>query len=86
MPLIAKVSIRLPDEVLQAVEVRRRQSGEARSGFVRRAVEALLRQDRERDAVDRYVAGYLADPESADETAWADLGADRLAQVAPPSS
>ncbi len=80
MARAAKVSISLPDDLLRSVEARRHQSRETRSDFFRRAAESLLRQDREREAVDRYVAGYLAQPETEAEIAWGELGAAHLSQ------
>jgi Arc/MetJ-type ribon-helix-helix transcriptional regulator len=44
-----KIAISLPEEVLDAVERERGESGESRSEFFRRAVEALLRRQREQE-------------------------------------
>lgn len=76
----AKISISLPDELLRDVERLRSGSRETRSDFFRRAAESLLRQDREREAVERYVRGYVANPESDAEEAWARLGETRIAE------
>ena len=64
MSRTAKVSISLPENVLDAAERERRSTGESRSEFFRRAVEALLKQKREDEAVEQYMAGYLAEPET----------------------
>jgi metal-responsive CopG/Arc/MetJ family transcriptional regulator len=63
----AKISISLPQDVLAAAEAERRATGETRSEFFRRAVERLLEREREEEAVEKYIAGYRAQPESADE-------------------
>ncbi len=63
----AKISISLPDGVLRRVDQRRRATRESRSEFFRRAVEELLRRQREEEAVREYVAGYVAEPESPRE-------------------
>jgi metal-responsive CopG/Arc/MetJ family transcriptional regulator len=76
---MAKIAISLPDEVLQAVERERLVKGESRSAFFRRAVEQLLRREREREADERYVRGYLEFPETEEELAWAQLGLAALA-------
>ena len=47
--IVAKIAISLPDEVLQAVEKERLASGQSRSEFFRNAVEAFLRQRRDRE-------------------------------------
>ena len=67
---MAKIAISLPDEVLQAVEQERLARGESRSAFFRRAVEQLLRREREREADQRYVRGYLEFPETEEEDVW----------------
>ena len=61
----AKVAISLPEDVLEAVETARKTKGESRSQIFRRAIERLLKQ--ERDSSKDYVRGYQESPESAEE-------------------
>lgn len=78
---VAKVTISIPAEVLDAVERERRTRRETRSEFFRRAVDMMLRQQREKKAVRRYVRGYRKSPESAVEVAGAyTLGSAVLAE------
>ena len=63
----AKVAISLPGDILEAVETERKAKGESRSQFFRRAIERLLKQERESSAVKDYVRGYQEVPESAEE-------------------
>ena len=65
MTASAKISISLPRTTLERADRERRASGESRSEFFRRAVEEYLRQKRRRQATDRYMAGYIAEPESS---------------------
>jgi metal-responsive CopG/Arc/MetJ family transcriptional regulator len=74
MATSVKISISLPDCTLREVEERRTASNETRSDYFRRAVEALLREERERYDVARTVAGYTAQPETDAEVAWGALG------------
>ena len=67
MGKIAKVAISLPEDVLNAVEEKRRESGESRSQFFRRAVEVLLKQQIEQEKSERYVRAYSENPESKKE-------------------
>jgi Arc/MetJ-type ribon-helix-helix transcriptional regulator len=76
---MAKIAISLPDEVLRAVEQERLARGESRSAFFRRAVEQLLRRERERKWDEEYVRSYREFPETAEEVAWAQLGLAGLA-------
>ncbi len=62
-----KIAISLPEDILDAVEKEREESGESRSEFFRRAVEALLRRKREQDLSEQYVRAYQKLPESPDE-------------------
>ena len=64
MTTTAKISISLPRGTLEHADRERRSSGESRSEFFRRAVEEFLRRKERREAVDRYVAGYIAEPEA----------------------
>ena len=63
----AKVAISLPRDVLEAVETERKAAGESRSQFFRRAIETMLRRERESSTVNDYVRGYQEIAESAEE-------------------
>ena len=77
--MIAKISISLPEETLSVADDERRATGETRSELFRRALETLLKQRREREAAERYVAGYLADPEEEPDVEDVDaLGSEVL--------
>ena len=72
---MAKIAISLPNEVLEAIERERKARGETRSEFLRGAVEAYFRRERERRAVEQYVGGYQQQPESEEEIALAETTA-----------
>lgn len=67
---MAKIAISLPDNILRDVEAARLASGVSRSELVRRALEAFLRHEREREVVEQYVQGYLRHPETQEELGW----------------
>lgn len=67
MPKIAKIAISLPEELLASVERERRNSGESRSQFFRRAVEALLRRQQEQEMSEQYIRAYQQIPETEEE-------------------
>lgn len=69
MPKTAKISISLPDQVLDRADRARRDSGETRSELFRRALEALFREQERKAAVRRYLDGYVAEPETDYEVA-----------------
>jgi len=69
MPQSRKIAISLPGELMKKVEKQRKKTGESRSAFIRRALEARFERS-ERDALEeRYVRGYLEHPETAEEVA-----------------
>ncbi len=67
---MSKVAISLPDELLRAVENERRTHGITRSELFRRAVTAFLQRQRDREAIESYVAGYRDQPETDGELSW----------------
>ena len=67
MSKTVKIAISLPEEVLNAVEQERKESGESRSELFRRAVEMLLRRHRERDMNEQYIRAYAQTPETKEE-------------------
>ena len=69
---MAKVAISLPDEVFQAVEKERLAKGVSRSQYFRLALEAFLRRERDREAIEQYIRGYQQYPETEEEVALAE--------------
>ncbi len=67
MPNAVKVAISLPPTILDSVEEERKCRGESRSEFFRQAIQAFLRQLAEKKNLERYVQGYLDQPETANE-------------------
>ncbi len=67
MRTVEKIAITLPRSLLEAVEERRRSTGESRSEFIRRAVETSFRVEREQEEARRYAEAYLRAPERASE-------------------
>ncbi len=65
-----KIAISIPKELLRGVERERRSRGEGRSAFFRRAVEAYLQRECEREDIRRYVEGYRKHPETEEELRW----------------
>ncbi len=63
----ARITISLSDDLLAAVERERRARRQTRSEFIQAAVEQALRTEQEQSAIERYVAGYHRQPETADE-------------------
>ena len=78
MPKTAKIAISLPEEVLVAVERERRDSGESRSQFFRRAAEALLRRQREQEMSEQYIHAYQQIPDTGEEVEAARSAASNI--------
>lgn len=78
MAKTAKVAISLPDELLAAVELEIQGSGESRSEFFRRAVEAFFKLQQERALSEQYVRGYMRMPEIDEEVEAARLAASAI--------
>ena len=67
MPKTTKIAISMLETLLQDIEKERLACGQTRSEFVRRAVQAFLRRQREREWDEQYVRGYLEYPETPEE-------------------
>ena len=78
MPRISKIAISLPEEVLKTIERERKESGESRSQFLRRAVETLLRYQRGRELSQQYLRAYQETPETKEEIAAARRAASAI--------
>jgi len=75
MARIAKVTISLPQELLAYIDRRQVESGVSRSEFVRRAIEGVRRDERERELDEQYVRGWREQPETEEEFGWLDPAA-----------
>ena len=75
---MAKIAISLPDEVLREIEAERQANGETRSGFVRRAVAAFLKQRREREWDQEYIRAYQEMPETEEEMGWVEAASQAV--------
>ncbi len=78
MPKTAKIAISLPEEVLAAVEQARKDNGESRSEFFRRAAETLLRHQREQKMNELYIRAYQQMPETEEEVEAARRAASNI--------
>lgn len=67
MSKTTKIAISLPSDMLTDIEKERKESGESRSEFLRRAVEVLLRRQREQEKIDRYISAYRQNPETKED-------------------
>ncbi len=78
MTKTSKIAISIPKEVLAAVERERQESGESRSQIFRRAVDLLLRQQREREMSEKYMRAYQQIPETKEEVTAARRAASTI--------
>jgi|TARA_B100001971_G_C17712161_1_gene296998 metal-responsive CopG/Arc/MetJ family transcriptional regulator len=77
----AKIAISLPESLLRDIERECEARQETRSEFLRHAVEAYLRKEREREMEAQYIRGYLEMPETEEEVEWVQaVGLAALAQ------
>ena len=74
----ARITISLQEDLLQDIERESRASGETRSEFLRRAVEALLRRERQREAIEQYIQGYSQHPETQEELGWVEASSQEV--------
>ena len=78
MTKTSKIAISLPEEMLNAVEKEREESGESRSQIFRRAVDMLLRQRKEREMSEQYIRAYQQVPETKEEITAAGRAASSI--------
>ena len=73
-----KIAISLPGKIAREVESIRKKTGETRSAFIKRAIEATLDERNESAMVKGYVAGYRKMPETTEEIEAAETAAKLL--------
>lgn len=78
-----RVTISLPAELVQRMDRLRACRGKTRSDLIREAIERVLRDQQERQDIERYVRGYQASPATPEESASLDELAGELATRGP---
>ena len=78
MSATKKIAISLPDELVSNLERIRKQTGESRSAFIRRALEQVMAERKQRAQIARYLEGYRKHPETAKEIKAAEAAATAL--------
>lgn len=63
----------MPSALLEAVDRKLARGDESRSAVVRRLLEAALHEVAEREKAERYIAGYGEQPQTEEESSWADV-------------
>ena len=75
-PKYRRVTVTLPARVVDALHHKLTEPDETRSAVIRRLVVRALREAQDREDVERWRQGYLEQPQTEEEGAWADLSAD----------
>lgn len=70
---VSRFTISVPTELLEAVDQQLIKEDETRSAFVRHLLEEALREAEEKKDVERYVQGYLEQPQTEEEVGWFQL-------------
>ena len=72
---VRRFTVSVPTELLEAVDQQLIKENETRSAFIRHLLEVALREAEERKDVERYIQGYLEQPQTAEEVGWFQLAA-----------
>lgn len=69
MRKVVKITLSVPTELAETIDRRQRECGTSRSEVVVGLLRAALREEQERADVERYIQGYLEQPETEEEIA-----------------
>jgi metal-responsive CopG/Arc/MetJ family transcriptional regulator len=78
-----KVTISLPTVLLEDVERSKETNQESRSETIARLLQAALRAEQEQSDVERYIKGYLEQPDTEEEIAIAEAMSTEAAALDP---
>lgn len=67
---LARLTISLPLDLLEAVGQQLAKKGESRSTVVRHLLEEALREAEEQKEVERYIRGYQEQPQTEEDFGW----------------
>ena len=83
MAQVTKVTISLPLDLAGTIEQRKKASGASRSEVIVELLAGALRREKELEEIERYIRGYLEQPETAEELAISDRLANEAAALDP---
>lgn len=69
---LTRVTITVPDDLLNAAEAKLGKGEASRSALIRRIIEDALRDAEEREKIEQYIRGYREDPPTDEEFGWQD--------------
>jgi metal-responsive CopG/Arc/MetJ family transcriptional regulator len=79
-----RVTVTLPAKLVEGLDHKLTEPDETRSAAIRRLVNRALREAKDREDEERWVQGYLEQPQTDEELAWADLVEDADPAHVPP--
>lgn len=78
---VIRFTVSVPGELLEAAEKKLAPGEHNRSAFIRRLLEAALRDAQEREDVAQWIRGYQEQPQTEEEFGWQDeIAKEYLAQ------
>lgn len=72
--MVAKISVSIPQDLLDKIEEERRAAGQTRSEFFVNLAESFLKRKREQELDAAYIKAYEEVPETEEELAWTEIG------------
>jgi metal-responsive CopG/Arc/MetJ family transcriptional regulator len=82
MKAMTRVTIRVPSELLEAIDRKLARDEEPRSAVIRRVLEAAVRDAEARQDDERYIQAYREQPQTEEEFGWADqVACEQLAEL-----
>jgi metal-responsive CopG/Arc/MetJ family transcriptional regulator len=82
MSRLARITITVPADLLEAAEQRLGAGDPSRSALIRRIIETALREADQREKVKQWINEYRDHPQEEDEVAWGDaLAIDALKET-----
>lgn len=65
-----RLTLSISSELLEALDHKLMRPGEGRSAAIRRILDEAVREADEREAVERWIASYRAEPQTEEEFGW----------------
>ena len=78
-----RFAISLPRDTARQVERLRKETGESRSAFIRKAIERVFEERRHAKDIQDYIEGYRKHPDTAEEIEAAETSAAALFAAEP---
>lgn len=73
MSKLTRITVTIPTDLLEAAEEKLAKGQQNRSAFIRRVLEAALKEQEEKEQIEQFIQAYREQPQTEEEFGWQEI-------------